>query len=358
MLRIFVVLYLALFASVQALRVKVTAPAIPADGDDQKQNQNSSPTHNINIPNSQSQNKHVESDVTNGGSSAADNELQNYLEQELEAAAQSDDAIIATHEDIGAIIAYNQDMLAASEQYLADFDEPVDQNQNNAVQKVVEVTETEAEKRERNLMLSRAREAGCHVCGSRMPYLSKQLVVTPCGCRMCDKHGFRPTAITNCLQKWREKTPELISKRLKTDNAKHPAECPRCGGTVDKIWHLAYIPLSEVIDLPRLPPMNVLQVIGSRHLTGLHEYLTKTLFSSGTGVTDIIISYIPGGDVRKLKITFDKDIGKQDVEPILLEFDKNICNFPSLTSKFESFSETRDDFLNVFAVEFFAIEQM
>ena len=354
MLRIFLVLHLALLARVQALQVKVTAPAIPADGGDQKQNQNS-PPQNINIPNGQSQNNNVERDVTNnaGDSSAADNELQNYVEQELEAAAQADDAIIATHEDIGATIAYNQDMLAASEQYLADCDEPVDQNQNNAVQKVVEVTETEAEKRERNLMLSRAREAGCHVCGSRMPYLSKQLVVTPCGCRMCDKHGFRPTAITNCLQKWREKTPEL-----KSDNAKHPPECPRCGGTVDKIWHLAYIPLSEVINLPRLPPMNVLQVIGSRHLTGLHEYLTKTLFSSGTGVTDIIISYIPGGDVRKLKITFDKDIGKQDVEPILLEFDKNIFNFPSLTSKFESFSETRDDFLNVFAVEFFAIEQM
>ena len=84
-----------------------------------------------------------------------------------------------------------------------------------------------------------------------------------------------------------------------------PRRCPSCNSNVWNVFHLAELPLSylHLVNRPRFLPPHMMRIIGDPKLVGWHEWLNTHLFPAGTGITDIVISYLPEAELRFLKIT-------------------------------------------------------
>ena len=136
--------------------------------------------------------------------------------------------------------------------------------------------------------------------------LSEISIVVPCGCK-------------------------IISSAI----AGRVEHCNLCGMRIDSVYSLGTLPLWKFASLPINLPVNMLQVVGSPRLAGIHEYITTHLFSRGTGLSDLILSYTSGGSVRKFKIILDesasvsKDAENGISEPIVMYFPSR-CSFTHL----------------------------
>ena len=140
--------------------------------------------------------------------------------------------------------------------------------------------------------------------------LSEISIIVPCGCK-------------------------IIGSAISGPHDRILEHCSLCGMRIDSVYSLGTLPLWKFASLPINLPVNMLQVVGSPRLAGIHEYITTHLFSRGTGLSDLILSYTSGGSVRKLKIILDesasvsKDAENGISEPIVMYFPSR-CSFTHL----------------------------